>query len=142
MHYPRSTSASKRFKLAAVLLFANFLLVPVAVTLLIHSMIFHDLKVTMAGSGILVFSMVLIVTQWIAGSATVCPLCMTPVLAPKSCMKHRRARSVMGSHRLRVALAILFMDRFRCPYCNESTVMEVRETIHRRRHPQVDRSIE
>jgi hypothetical protein len=46
-------------------------------------------------------------------------------------MKHPKARSVMGSHRLRVALAILFKNRFRCPYCNESTEMEIRERIDR-----------
>jgi len=37
-------------------------------------------------------------------------------------------RSVMGSHRLRVALAILFKNQFRCPYCNESTALELRHS--------------
>ena len=51
---------------------------------------------------------------------------MTPVLAKKDCTKHRHARTFLGSHRLRVALAILFRNSFRCPYCNESTILEVR----------------
>ena len=34
----------------------------------------------------------------------------------------------MGSHRLRVALAILFKNQFRCPYCNESTALELRHS--------------
>ena len=40
-----------------------------------------------------------------------------------------------GSHRLRVALAILCKNQFRCPYCNESTRMEVRHV----KHPSQDR---
>lgn len=84
----------------------------------------------MIGVGLVIFSMALVIAQWIAASRTGCPLCRTPVLAPKACMKHRRARTVFGSHRMRVAFAILFKNRFRCPYCNESTVMEARETLH------------
>ena len=32
----------------------------------------------------------------------------------------------MGSHRLRVALRILFRGSFVCPYCNEPTSIEAR----------------
>ena len=36
----------------------------------------------------------------------------------------------MGSHRLRVALAILFKNRFRCPYCNETTALTPPAATH------------
>jgi len=36
----------------------------------------------------------------------------------------------MGSHRLRVAMAIMFKNRFCCPYCNESTVLKLPDTLH------------
>jgi hypothetical protein len=137
MHRPRTKSSVFLFRIAAILLFANWLLAPAAVGLLGKSLLTYNHPMTVAGSGLGVFCMLLVVTQWIAGSAATCPLCRTAVLAPKDCSKHRRAKTLLGSHRLRVALEILFRNRFRCPYCNESTTMELRETIQR---PQGHRS--
>ena len=77
-------------------------------------------------------SFILVIPLWIQGYHTNCPLCCTPVLAPKGCTKHRDAKKLMGSHRLRVALAILFPNRFRCPYCNESTALEFHQTTRSR----------
>jgi hypothetical protein len=131
MHHPRSISSIARFRFAALLLFGNCLLAPVTAVLLTHSMIHDNRRLAAIGAGLVILSLALIVAQWLAASRAGCPLCGTPVLAPKACMKHRRARRFFGSHRLRVALQILFRNRFRCPYCNESTGMEVRETLRR-----------
>jgi hypothetical protein len=51
---------------------------------------------------------------------------MTPVLGNKDCTKHRSAKTLLGSHRLRVAVSLLCTGRFRCPYCGEPTLLEVR----------------
>jgi hypothetical protein len=67
-----------------------------------------------------------VLMQWLIAARANCPLCLTPVLTAKDCAKHRNARSFLGSHRLRVALEILFRNCFRCPYCGESTALEVR----------------
>ena len=131
MHHLRSTSAVVNFRLAALMLCVICLLAPVAVGLLVQSMMTDSPRSAMAGLGLAVLSLGLILPQWLAGSRTKCPLCWTPVLAPKGCVKHRRARTFMKSHRLRVALAILFKNQFRCPYCNESTALELRTTLHR-----------
>lgn len=128
-----------RFRLAALLLCVSGMVAPVAVGLLIESTMTHNPELTLAGSGLMVFCLVLVISQWIAASRAKCPLCVIPVLAPKTCMKHRCARPLFGSHRLRVALAILFKNRFRCPYCNESTVLEIRNTLHRGRQGNVRR---
>lgn len=130
MHHPRSNSEVLRFRIAAFLLLGNYLLALAIVSLLAHSMLTGNRGLTLIGSGLVIPGFVLLVIQWLVASRTGCPLCRTPVLAPKSCMKHRRARTILGSHRLRVALAILFKNRFRCPYCNEPTALELRETIH------------
>lgn len=55
-----------------------------------------------------------------AGSAS-CPLCRNQPLISKHCQKHRKAKQLFGSYRYRVAAAVLFSGRFRCPYCGEST---------------------
>lgn len=126
MHHLRSASAVLHFRFAAFLLFLICLLAPVAAGLLVQSMWLGNFDLTMAGSGVAVVSLLLVIPLWTQGYHTNCPLCLTPVLAPKGCTKHHDARKLMGSHRLRVALAILFRNRFRCPYCNESTALELR----------------
>ncbi len=129
MHNPRSIKSIRCFRVAAFLLFGNYLLASIAVAVLAQSLLFKNQERIMLGIGLVILSLIVVVVQWTVASKTSCPLCRTPVLAPKACMKHRRARTSMGSHRLRVSLAILFMNRFRCQYCNESTAMSLRETL-------------
>lgn len=129
MHHPRSISAARRLRLACLLLLGSRLLTMVAGGLLLFSLHANDRHLTILGSGFLIIGLMLIIAQWVSASHAGCPLCRTPVLAPMRCMKHRRARSLLGSYRLRVALAIMFTERFRCPYCNESTAMDVGETL-------------
>jgi len=124
MHHLRSASAVLHFRLAAFLLFLIFLLAPVGLGLLLQSLLTNNFKLTVAGSGLAILSLGLVIPQWAVGSRTGCPLCWTPVLAPKGCAKHRHARTFMGSHCLRVAIAILFRKRFCCPYCDESTALD------------------
>jgi uncharacterized membrane protein len=112
-----------------MLLLGSRLLTMVACGMLLFSLIAKDRQLTILGSGFMVIGLILIIAQWISASHAGCPLCRTPVLAPMRCMKHRRARSLLGSYRMRVAFAIMFKDRFRCPYCNESTAMDVGETL-------------
>lgn len=131
MHHLRSASAVVRFRLAALLWFGICLLAPLAAGLLLQSLLTDNFGLTLAGSGLAILSLGLFIPQWAAGSRTDCPLCWTPVLAPKACMKHHRAKTVLGSHRLRVALAILLKNKFRCPYCNESTALEFPNSLHR-----------
>jgi len=131
MHHPRSISAIVRLRIAALLLLVICLLVPLALGLLIGSIVTSNFQLTVAGSSLLLVSVVLIMPQWAAGASTGCPLCWTPVLAPKSCTKHRSAKTLLGSHRLRVAMAILVKNQFRCPYCNEPTSLELHNMLHR-----------
>jgi hypothetical protein len=129
MHRPRSISAARCLRIAGLLLLGSRLLAMIAVGLLLVSLLANNRHLMIVGSGFLIISFVLIVAQWISASRAGCPLCRTPVLAPMRCMKHRRARSLLGSYRLRVAFAIMFTERFRCPYCNESTAMDVGEKL-------------
>lgn len=140
MHHPRSICDVVRFRLAATLLLGNCLLGATVACMLVYSLMFDDRRLALIGSGLLILVLFLIVAQWIAGLKSACPLCQTPVLSPKSCVKHRRARTFLGSHRLRVAAAIVFKSQFRCPYCNEPTAMTARETVHGTRtlHPESD----
>lgn len=129
MHHPRSISAARRLRIAALLLLGNRLLVLIAGGLLLFSLTDGDHRLMILGSGLVIVSFMLTITQWLVASHAGCPLCRTPVLAPMKCMKHRHAKSFLGSYRLRVAVAIACRERFRCPYCNEPTAMEVVERM-------------
>lgn len=126
MHRFQSKSTIIRFRFASLLLCLKFLLAPAAGGLLAYSILRHDMKLTWIAIGLGGAALFTLILQWILASRTRCPLCLTPVLATKGCSKHRNAKTVLGSYRLRVSLAVLCKGSFRCPYCNEPSVMEVR----------------
>ncbi len=134
MHHPRSNSTVLRFRLAATLLVGNWVTVLVAAGLLVESLLTDNRQMMIVGVSLAGLAVVLGVVQWLVASNAACPLCRTPALASMRCTKHRQARTSLGSHRLRVAMAILFRNQYRCPYCNESTQMVARESrmAHRR----------
>lgn len=132
MHRLPSKSAITRMRFAAFLLCVKCVIFPAAATVLIYALLFQDHLLLMIAVGAFLLGGLVVIAQWIISQRTQCPLCMTPVLAKKGCMKHRSARSFLGSHRLRVALAILLKGSFRCPYCNEPTLLEVRDRSQNR----------
>lgn len=126
MHRFPSKSVIVRFRFAAILLCLYLLMFPVVAGTLAYSIMTDDRGLTRIGIVLLVLAVLLGILQWLIAARTRCPLCMTPVLATKGCSKHRNARRLVGSYRLRVAVAVLIKNGFRCPYCNESSEMEVR----------------
>lgn len=126
MHRLRTHSAIHRLRLAAVLLCLKWTLAPVSLCTLVYSIMIDDRNLTMIALGMVLLVFLMLILQCMISAKTNCPLCMTPVLAVKGCTKHRQAKPLFGSHRLRVALSILFKNSFRCPYCHEPTVLEVR----------------
>jgi len=130
MHHPRSIHDARRLRITGLLLIGSRLLMFGGCGSLFVSFLTHDRNLMIFGSGFLILSFMLTIAQWISSSQARCPLCRTSVLAPMGCMKHRRARSLLGSYRMRVAFAIMFTAQFRCPYCNESTAMDVVEKLN------------
>lgn len=126
MHRFASKSTIHRFRLVAFLLCFRCLAVPVVVGLLIYSFIHEDHALMIVAMGMGVVCVVMSLMQWLLAGRARCPLCMTSVLASRGCAKHRNARTLLGSYRLRVAMAILFRGAFYCPYCHEPSAMEVR----------------
>lgn len=129
MHRFRSSSSIIRFRMASTLLAFGYLLGLSTVVLLVHSMLNNDRERTAVAIALGVLTGVVLALQWVIARRTYCPLCMTPVLAAKHCSKHRRARKLLGSHRLRAAITVLFRSAFTCPYCNERSELKVRERV-------------
>lgn len=126
MHRFQNRSTLVRLRLAALLLGLKYLLIPLSIGLLTYSFYSDNQDLLFIAVGVCAMTVLMMITQWILAARPRCPLCLTPILASKNCSKHRRAESLFGSYRLRVALAILFRGRFLCLYCNEPTAMEVR----------------
>ena len=126
MHRLKSRFTIYRFRFAALLLCAKLALLPVTSAVMLWAIITRDHPLALLGAELIAVMVFVAILQWIVAARTSCPLCMTPVLARKHCVTHRHAHTLLGSHRLRVALAILFKNSFRCPYCHEPTEMKVR----------------
>ena len=131
MHRLKSNSTIYRFRFAAVLLCVKYLLLPITCGVLIHALIVGNQNLAICGVALIGLTVAVSILQWLLAARTWCPLCMTPVLARKRCVTHRHAKTIFDSHRLRVALEIVFCNTFRCPYCHEPTVLEVREKKYR-----------
>ncbi len=126
MHRFQSSSTILRLRFAALLVVLKTFLVPTTGGLLIYSLAADRQKWIYLSLGMVGLTLVVIVLQWMVAARTRCPLCMTPVLATKACSKHRKAKRLFGSYRLKAALSMLTLGYFYCPYCNEPSVLEVR----------------
>jgi hypothetical protein len=132
MHRPRSIASIYRLRLAAVLWCARFILFSAAICIMLYGFCINDPELTGIGAGAGVLGGVLAILQWTVATKARCPLCVTPVLAHKACSRHRHAKTIFGSHRTRVALAIVFKNQFFCPYCNEPTLLQLRNSVNPR----------
>jgi hypothetical protein len=139
MHRLPSKRSIYRLRMAALLMTGKCLITPVAAGMFLHSYVVSDLALSRVAIGLLVITGVLVLLQWIVAARANCPLCFGPVLGCKACAKNHKAQRLLGSHRLRVAADILLNNSFRCPYCGESTLLELRRK-RRHSHPHgVDR---
>lgn len=130
MHRFHSKSIIFRFRFAAFFLCLKYLFPMAALTLMILSVTRNE-KI-LAEWAILAAALTLVdmAIQYFIARRALCPLCMTQVLVSKGCAKHRNSRTLLGSHRLRVAVALLTRGNFICPYCHETSEMKVRVRRH------------
>ncbi|GAA5130258.1 hypothetical protein JIN84_04455 [Luteolibacter yonseiensis] len=126
MHRLPSQHAVTRFKVASWLIVLLFLLLLATSGLLVHSLVTADRELASLALGLMGGTVAVGITQWAVAIRARCPLCHAKSIARNGCSKHRNARALLGSYRLRVALSIIFQNKFRCPYCGESTAAKAR----------------
>lgn len=132
LHLP-SRSAVLRFRLTAVGWLLLLLLVPGAVamacfTLFVMKREPAGIALILIGLAVLVFLM-----YWMLSLRARCPRCLVGSFTRRSCSRHGSARSLLGSHRLKVAVSVIFKNHFQCPYCGEFTAMKPRQPRSSRR---------
>lgn len=131
MHRLPNQQTVSRFRLAALLLLGNRLLVVSLPVLLVYSLVIADHHLTHISLGLIGAPVMLTIILWVLVSRLRCPLCLGLPLAISGSVKNRRAKRLLGSYRFSVALDILMKGYFRCPYCGEFTSVEVRRRRHR-----------
>jgi hypothetical protein len=127
MHRLPSQSSVTRFRLAAYLYVLFFLLLIPGASYLGWALFNHHHQHVIFASCAMGAAVATFVFHWITASRVRCPLCLVPSLAKKNCSKNRNAKRLLGSYRLKVSSSIILHNNFRCPYCNEPTVLEVRQ---------------
>ncbi len=127
MHRLPSQSAVTRFRLAAYLYILFILLVIGGFSYLGWALVENHQQHVIFAAGVIGAAMAVFIFHWITASRVRCPLCLVPSMARKNCSKNRNAKRLLGSYRLKVASSIILHNHFRCPYCNEPTVLEVRQ---------------
>jgi hypothetical protein len=124
-----------RIRLAALMFVLKFLVLAGSMAVMAYAGLMNERNLAIGGAFGFLAGILIILFSWMLASRANCPLCMMPVLVNKRCSKHGKAKTVFGSHRLRVALSILGRNTFDCPYCMESTAVRTRsrQEIQRRR---------
>ena len=126
MHPPSSISDVHRLRPAGLPRPGNRLLFLTAGSLLLVSFFADEQQLMVSGSTLVVASFLLLLPQRIVVPYAGCPLCRTPVPAPKGRAKLRKARRYLGSYMLRMAPATMLKEGFRCPCCHEPTAAGAR----------------
>lgn len=131
MHRLSSHFALWRFTIASLLVVLMFLSAPVALAFVGYGLVSKKYGCLAIAGTVVVAGLVCGILNFIVSARLRCPLCTVQPLIDRRCSKHKSARKLLGSYRLKVALSILHKSCFICPYCGEPTAMQVRE--HRRR---------
>lgn len=53
------------------------------------------------------------------GQRTRCAVCSTPLFGLNKNLKHKHAKRLFGSYKLRISRDVLLFNRYQCPNCNE-----------------------
>ena len=133
MHRLPNEGSLLRFRVAAVLILLKWPLVPGSLGFLLYALALGQPELIYSALGVIALTALMFIIQWLVATKCRCPLCIGLPLCNTGAMRNRNARRLFGSYRLRVALSTVMKSYFRCPYCGEPTVMEVRERGARRR---------
>lgn len=127
MHRLSSKRAVLNLRMAAVCLFAFIGLVTAVLVLLVVSFVTSDRMMSVYALWTGVIGALVYAFYVLFSGGVRCPLCHVRLISKNFCSINRRAKKALGSHRLRVAFGVLFLNSFRCPYCGEATEVRARD---------------
>jgi len=128
-----SRFAVLRYKLSAWGWILLSLLIPCAMAMACYTMFVMERAPAGIALKLIGVAALLFLVHWVLSLRARCPRCLTGSFTRRSCSRHGSARSLLGSHRLRVAVSVVFRNHFQCPYCGELTAMKARTAQSSRR---------
>lgn len=123
MHKLPNKSMVMRYRLVSLLICSEWLFIVSLIGIFAYSFFIKDRELMIIYIKLAAIAGVLFLLRVLYAPTCKCPLCLVSPLSGKSCSKNMKAKTFLGSYRLRVALNILLFSKFRCPYCNETTKM-------------------
>lgn len=126
MHRLSSHKIVRRFKIVSFLLLLMYPLLPVSIIILFYGVISRGFDLLYLVAIFFAFWIFLKILIYIKSKRLICPLCLGNQYREFGCIKHKKAEKLLGSYRAKVAVSILSKNMFRCSYCGENTVMQVR----------------
>ena len=130
MHRFRDPHAQSRLITVSFLEWLKWVVALCSLCLLVRGVLHSYASPILLGGEFAGLAVLVQVLVFAIGRHTQCPLCMTPILGNASCAKHRRVRSILGNHRLKVAWDVLSSRQLICPYCNERTELTSRSRFN------------
>jgi len=127
MHRFPNKSVITLLRFGALLFILRCLLIAIGLPLLLVSMLLDIQGWFFTAVGMLVFFPIVILVQCMVAAKARCPLCFAQPLMHRGCVKSHKARKLLMSYRLQVAVSSLLQGYFRCPYCGEPAEMKARE---------------
>ena len=116
----------RRFRISSWLFLLKWLLVLAGVGFLVWAMVSSDFRSALISTSLFFAALLIGLLHCLISHGAFCPLCHARPIGTGICAKHRSARRMLGSHRLRVAGSIILNGYFRCPYCGEFTAVKSR----------------
>lgn len=121
------------YKLSALGWVLILLLVPCAVGAGLYTMFVMERAPAAVALKLIGISLLVFVLHWLFSLRALCPRCLAGSFTRRGCSRHGSSRSLLGSHRLRVAVWVIFRNHFQCPHCGEYTAMKSRSARSSRR---------
>lgn len=106
------------FLLSVILIFRSALMV-IGLAAAAYGAYQKDIAPLYIAGGCFALLLFLQVIHSIESTKVVCPNCRSQILQVNKCSKHKESKKMLGSHSLRVAVQVLFTNRFCCQYCNQ-----------------------
>jgi len=121
------------YKLSAFGWILMLLVAPCAVGMGLYTMFVMDRAAAALALKLIGLALLVFVLHWLFSLRARCPRCLAGSFTRRGCSRHGSSRSLLGSHRLRVAAWVIFKNHFQCPYCGEYTAMKARSAKSSRR---------
>lgn len=127
MHHIQSKFRANAFRRASTVFILAYLSLFVAAGSTIYIIVEEpEGQLALYGS-ILGTTLLLWILALIISGTCRCQLCQASTMRSLKCSHHTRAKRLLGSYRLRIAVAILFKGSFRCSYCGEAFNLKPKE---------------